>query len=348
MPLDRPIADRAVEQYVREQDRYVKLAIEVANVSTTLLKPRGIQAAVQYRVKTPRSFLGKLHRYIDEPNAEKIARVDSEHDAIEMVGDLAGVRIATYVEADRYRVVQLLRDKFAGPSNDGQVVVEEKDNPLGYRATHCQVMLRDDLVTSDLENVRHTSAEVQVCSMLAHVWNEIEHDMRYKIGFDWGTDEALRDSILERFRHATEDGDGDIEELLGLRGERIANGLVPRIEAELPMLPDLGPTGADVLKEFVRLGYWEVDSIVEAFLTDDFASRAVQVIERVNQVFIEQGVETNLHLSKDDADILLALLLKRHFIDLAAMYRRQLGDRTASRAALIAQAIKETQALEGD
>ena len=50
--------------------------------------------------------------------------------------DIAGVRVATYVESDRERVVALVRREFK------DVVVERHDKDRGYnRATHCQVTL---------------------------------------------------------------------------------------------------------------------------------------------------------------------------------------------------------------
>lgn len=49
-----------------------------------------------------------------------------------------------------------------------------------YRGVHCQVCLPEEELVGDFDNLPGTSCEIQICSMMAHVWNEIEHDVAYK------------------------------------------------------------------------------------------------------------------------------------------------------------------------
>ena len=101
-------------------------------------------------------------------------------DALGRVSDLAGVRISTYLEADRDRVVQEITKLFDGP-NGGLAVIEKKDKSgTLYRATHCQVALKEEDLEEPNDNLKGLTCEIQVCSLLAHVWNELEHDLVYK------------------------------------------------------------------------------------------------------------------------------------------------------------------------
>ena len=54
------------------------------------------------------------------------------------------------------------------------------DNNNFYRATHIEAFLPEADVIGTYANVSDVPCEIQVCSMMAHVWNEIEHDLGYK------------------------------------------------------------------------------------------------------------------------------------------------------------------------
>lgn len=345
MALDAVVAEEARVQYSREYDRYDKLARHVAAACSDLVRGAGIQATIQSRAKDPDSFHKKLLRYLEEDNVKKIDQVDVTRDALDMVGDLAGVRVATYVEADRGRVVELIRSRFRGTLAGGVMEIDLQEKDTGYRATHCQVFLPEKLLSSaDLKNIQDTSAEIQVCSMLAHVWNEIEHDMRYKLEVQWGDEIALRDQILQKFHDATDTGDGSIEELLGLRSEKIAGSLVAGIAATLPGVVNFQSNGAAILREVVRLGYSSFEQ-VGSLLTEGAVEHGRDLIGMINVAFKVGGIDAGLELNPNDADVLLALLLERHCGDLKALYNRQLASGEALRAARVAQAVKETQAL---
>jgi ppGpp synthetase/RelA/SpoT-type nucleotidyltranferase len=347
VPLDDAIAEEARSQYSREYDRYAKLARHVAAVCSELIEPAGIQATIQYRAKDPVSFHRKLLRYLAENNAEKISQIDVPRDALDMMGDLAAVRVATYVEAERGRVVELIRSRFRGTLPDGTIHVDSQHKESGYRATHCQVLLPDDLLSAqDVKNMRDTSAEIQVCSMLAHVWNEIEHNVGYKFSIPWGVDEiALRDQRLQEFHDATDVGDACIEALLGLRSERVAASLCAGVGAQLEGVVDFASNGTAVLKEVVRLGYTTHEQVRSAFLNGGSVERGRALIGTINVAFEVGGVSAELSLNPNNADVLLALLIERHCGDLTALYERQLTRGDALRAARIAQAVKDTQAL---
>ena len=345
--LTSEIAEEASEQYAREFDRYEKLARHVALTCDELVRDARIQATVQHRAKDPRSLRGKLLRYLADGPSAKVDQVASVRDALDMIGDLAGVRVATYVEADCSRVVELIRSRFRGPLSDGAVEIDVKTKDSGYRATHCQVLLPQELlIRPDVRNIQTTSAEIQVCSMLAHVWNEIEHDMRYKMETSWDGDASFRDQMLSEFHDAVDQGDDLIERLLGLRSERIAADLAMAVAPDVLDLKDFQTNGPDVLKEFVRLGYSTRERIGEQFLTDGWLKDGRALLGDINTGFMVEGLDDELVLKPTTADVIFALLLRRHARDLAAFYRKQTVSQNALRTARIAQAVCEYQILE--
>src|SRR5690606_21157023 len=106
----------------------------------------------------------------------------------------------------------------------GEMEIDRKDKldhakAKFYRSTHCQVFLHKEELVGDYANLRGASCEIQVCSMMAHVWNEIEHDIGYKPE-GGGPDEAER-GLLQMLGHLTRSGDAAITRLLAANEERM-------------------------------------------------------------------------------------------------------------------------------
>jgi ppGpp synthetase/RelA/SpoT-type nucleotidyltranferase len=136
-----------------------------------IVKNDAIRATTQARAKDPDSFAQKARRYLKDDIGKTL---DSVEKIMCRFGDLAGVRVATYVEEDRERVIEAIKANFSG---DGPGAVVEKkdkrDQGKFYRATHCQVAIKEDELLGDYANLKGLTCEVQVCSLLAHVFNEI-------------------------------------------------------------------------------------------------------------------------------------------------------------------------------
>ena len=180
MPFDLNLIPPAVARYHRERDRYVKLADRVAQICRDdICDQNAIRAQVTFRVKSEKSLEGKLKRF-SQSDDRNYSDVD---DIFHNISDLAGVRIAAYREEDCEKIIQHLEREFSGP--DGQIVIDRKDkkrpeNESYYRAIHAQICLPKDDLVGTYDNVGDISCEVQICTMIAHVWNEIEHDIGYK------------------------------------------------------------------------------------------------------------------------------------------------------------------------
>jgi ppGpp synthetase/RelA/SpoT-type nucleotidyltranferase len=159
--MSSPAVEAALARYRREHDRYLALADAVASRCRSLAAEADIPAAVQWRIKSPERVRAKLER-LALPSAGA-----ASGEALEALGDLAGVRVATYTEAGREPMVEALRHGFR------DVAAEVKDKPGSfYRATHCQVRLLGADAPGLAPEVLGLSCEVQVCSLLAEVWNE--------------------------------------------------------------------------------------------------------------------------------------------------------------------------------
>jgi ppGpp synthetase/RelA/SpoT-type nucleotidyltranferase len=152
------------------------------------LKKNDIPARVAGRVKNPVSLKEKLLNWSNNP--KKKANISSPETTLKLVGDLCAVRVMTYTELDRSKVQNLVEKMFKSPDgikNFGAEVKEKSDLRIKddienhYRATHMQICLKDEHIRKE-ENKPLTldSCELQITSMLSHVWNEIEHDTKYK------------------------------------------------------------------------------------------------------------------------------------------------------------------------
>jgi ppGpp synthetase/RelA/SpoT-type nucleotidyltranferase len=179
MALTPHLIDAAVERYLREFDRYEKLSKCIGETCRTLLEKLDIRCSVQWRPKDSTRLRRKLEKYL--ASGEHAAEFTDLDSVFRVLKDLAGTRITTYVDTDRVRVVALVQEWFSGFGANSTIVPDVKDQPFGfYRATHCMVHLKDEEAVGQFQNLKGLGCEIQVCSLLAHVFNELEHDLRYK------------------------------------------------------------------------------------------------------------------------------------------------------------------------
>lgn len=213
MAIPDDVINEAVARYGRERDRYLKLANRVEDiVRSSIVDENAIRAQVTSRTKSIKSFESKLRRFSKRPDKNYA----SASEVFAGVGDFAGVRIATYQPEDEERVAKLVAKIFQGPTGT-MIDIDRKDKlkPAEgsfYRATHCQVYLPDAELVGDYENLRGVSCEIQICSMMAHVWNEIEHDIGYKP--EGGGPADAERGLLETLGHLARAGDAAITRLL--------------------------------------------------------------------------------------------------------------------------------------
>ncbi len=320
VPLTPEIIAESVARYRRESDRYVKLAGFVAEQCRRIVDNNAIRATVQWRAKDATSLELKLRRYMaDEKRCDDFS---SPADVFATLKDLAGVRITTYVESDRDDVVRLIEEAFVGPGEAESVLVDKKDNPdTFYRATHCQVLLQKDDLVGRYENLAGTSCEVQVCSLLAHAWNEIEHDLGYKPLT--GDLSIVERTSLDALARVTQGGDDVINLLLIANADRLSqlqgqfvdvHDFVSRMRERFPDAPNFAANSGQLFADLVALELDTPQKIEEALLTEGAVERSRALTERLREYLAVQADEVVV-VDPESSDRLLMLLLENRSTD---------------------------------
>lgn len=181
MTISDATIKKAVHRYHREYDRYLKLCARVAEVCRIeIVEGNAIRAQVTSRAKSPKSLEGKLRRFAAS-GKKTMLDVDA---VFEQTRDLAAVRIATYEQRHEEQIAQFVCKRFVGPGGltpEQELKDKHTENPNNfYRSTHIEVFLPASDIVGTYSNVADVPCEIQICSMMAHVWNEIEHDLGYK------------------------------------------------------------------------------------------------------------------------------------------------------------------------
>lgn len=209
-----------------EIDRLEKLVRFVSSKLEKALGERQILARVSYRVKGSQSLQKKLEKWAADE--EKKAHLDLNPSEILLkINDLAAARVMTYTEKDRDAVADLVQEIFACPGGfDTPYDLERKEehprirenDKNHYRATHMMLALNEDDLVKENANLEKDKCELQITSLLAHVWNEIEHDTIYK-GSSIELSDLEREAI-DSLGYLTKTGDSIIKGLLRSRQAR--------------------------------------------------------------------------------------------------------------------------------
>ena len=317
MTISEPTIAEAVARYQREYDRYLKLCSRVADICRyEVVEANAIRAHVTFRAKGYKSLETKLRKFA-QTGKKVMPTVDSVFD---QVRDLAAVRVATYVQTDERKVTDAIAKRFAG-GDGGAIVIDLKDkhatDPQNfYRATHIEVSLPNQDLVGTYSNVVGVPCEIQVCSMMAHVWNEIEHDIGYK---PTGELSDLEKSTLVNIGHITRSGDGMISQLLAATDTRNAEqtaafsdvyDFVARARRWFPSV-DFA-TNAGPLFEELQLLRLNTPSGIQKQI-DDFANAADRSLVELKAFSssLQRRGETRYVLDENSADRLLCLLLPK-------------------------------------
>lgn len=348
VPINETVISEAVARYDRERDRYIKLASRVADLCRgAVVEDNALRAQVTSRTKTVKSFEGKLRRFSRRVD-KNFSTVD---DVFAQIGDFAGVRIATYRPEDEAHVSEAVAMLFCG-AEGGAIEVDLKDKlkPAAgqfYRATHCQVHLPENDLVGNYENLRGASCEIQICSMMAHVWNEIEHDIGYKPEGE-GPSDAER-GLLEALGHLTRAGDAAITRLLAANIARMAvqtgdfadvHDFVARMRPYFPDA-DLSVNAGLAFDEALALDLVSIDRI-RARLGDDALSPPIAApkIQAFNAYLEEQG-HSDLALNPASADLFTIAMLEAEVDAMVANHAGGRGKGRPPRIFYLARAYKE-------
>lgn len=340
--MDDNLIEETVKRYIREYDRYKKLADIVFDICQIIVeKNLTVRATVQHRAKSPTSLTEKLRK------SSKYQTVNSVFDGI---SDLAGVRIITYQETDRPKVVEEIRRTFIGKGNDKiRIEVKDKngDNGKYYKATHCQVALPSEYLIDNL-NLKNTTCEIQVCSLLSHVYNEIEHDLQYKPRKgNLSKDEKL---LIDQLGLITKSGDITIQRLLEATNERLklqegefvdVHDFTVRM-GELLNIGELFANNAGLLyDEFLNLKLDSPETIISELLTkgETLIDVAKYEYDKLTQYIARRNI--NITIDKTSSDLLLLVLLRKKIITILKDHPVISENDRSSRLLRIAQIYKD-------
>jgi hypothetical protein len=236
------------------------------------------------------------------------------------------VRVLAYREEDIELVCDKIKELFTGVNGDS-VTVDNMDKGgvvNFYKAKHSNVSLHEDALVGVYENLRGTTCEIQVCSMMAHVWNEIEHDIGYKPTGDPGADES---SLLTALGHLTRSGDKVISQLLIANQTRLANethAFTSQFDFAARLRGDFGNVdmSRNVNQVFEYLMSRDVTS--PSALREYLGVSAIQLPD-IGQLqdfndFLETEYSTNYRLDPNSADVLLMLLLQKEAKEITAAH----------------------------
>lgn len=174
-----PHAEMLLQEFKALEPKLQRLERLVNTQLNMVLREQGLDlAAIESRVKTERSFEGKLERKGDK------------YRSLGDITDLVGARIVTFYTDDVDKVAAIVKKLYDVDWKDS--VDKRKVHSLtsfGYLSLHyiCRLKTTDSqlstanspqsTVPSDLCGIPF---EVQMRTALQHVWSAIEHDIGYK------------------------------------------------------------------------------------------------------------------------------------------------------------------------
>jgi ppGpp synthetase/RelA/SpoT-type nucleotidyltranferase len=309
----------AVLRYHREYDRYLKLSARVAEICRfEIVEGNAIRAQVTFRAKSPKSLEGKLRRF----TASGKKNLSDAQSVFDEVRDLAAVRIATYEQRHEDQVVQLVCKRFVDPKG-APPAGERKDKNAAdhnnfYRATHIEAFLPEADVIGTYANVSDVPCEIQVCSMMAHVWNEIEHDLGYKPLTGSLSDQER--NFLVMLGHAVRQGDMTIGSLFAEteRRQRGHGGVltdvydfVARVRGWFPDI-DFGRNAGPLYEALQPVRLVSPESIRKLIAAPEpmTVAAAQTALDEFSAKLVAKG-DARFALDRNFSDLLLVLLLPK-------------------------------------
>lgn len=322
----------------KEVDRLEKLVRFVTNKLEKSLAEHQILARVSSRVKSSQSLRGKLDKWAGPSGKIPYLHLEPQ-EILHKINDLAAARVMTYTEKDRDAVAELVHEIFACPGGfEVPFDLERKEehpriksnDQNHYRATHMMVAVNDGDCVGEFSNLGNDKCELQITSLLAHVWNEIEHDTVYKDLTGELSD--LEREAINSLGNLTKTGDSIIKSLLRARQARedkqqldlseesarfthsdelsefLEKHFGPRINGQKV---DYG-SGSRELLTCLRSVNWHHPRDVTSQLSPGFLQAARKETLRLKR-FLEKNQRARPSLDAETCDLLLvAVIMKKH------------------------------------
>ena len=160
-----------MEEYRSSKPDFEKLETEAVSILQDIADSCNIQIyAINHRVKAEDSRAGKLERKGDK------------YSSLSDITDILGTRVVCFFSDDVDRLAAEVEKRF---NVDWDESIDKRKflnvNTFGYLSVHYICSLKEDgNYPPELKNKRF---EVQMCSLMQHIWAVMEHDLGYKTKF---------------------------------------------------------------------------------------------------------------------------------------------------------------------
>lgn len=156
------ISEQIINDYKNKKTLFEEFNVVVFRLLQNILEQENYKYQITYRTKTIDSLREKLTR--------------KPFKNLQDIYDLAGVRIIFYFESDTDKFIKEINQEISD-----QLIIDNKNKPSGYTAKHVIVSLGPErLILKEYKKFEKLKCEIQLTSILHHVWAEIEHDLIYK------------------------------------------------------------------------------------------------------------------------------------------------------------------------
>lgn len=213
-------------QYEEARPTYERLASEIHTVLAKVVENRGLRHMVTHRAKSQSSLYRKLWK-----DREQHSAANFKSSLSPPMKDLAAARVLLYLPDDVDPVVEALTGYFRAASHT-TVCKDLRATGGKYSAYHLQVAC--DGTALDLSGLSHvvptTVFEVQICTLAAHIWNELEHDIIYKQPS--GKPDAAQQELLIALHGVLDLGSSTASRLMHHTGAQISKNTAPIVDAD--------------------------------------------------------------------------------------------------------------------
>lgn len=282
------------------------------------LRANTVRALLGSRAKHPDDLRGKLAHKRDDQRY-RFAALEARMN--EIVTDLSGCRVLVYRYADVEKVERVVRESFELSSLPG--AFEQHAKKSGYRATHILVRVGDD---EERLSLRGAICEVQITSIAAHVFNELEHDIGYKDKDCPPT--RVEEDALGEVRHLAWLLDRSAERLLVERAKAVRTQTEPlRDPEELQFALEQG-AGRPLHGEFVRL-FRLLGAVMQPFTVAALGS-VPELLRRGEERAKALGVDPT-----DDVVLVMLALFDDNADEFEQLVREQRGPATLLKKAVL-------------
>lgn len=228
--LTGPQIAELVDRYRREIARYEKSAMLVGERMRRELREAGIKHMVSHRPKHPADLAEKLERKATQK--PDVYVWDKLHKNLgDVVTDLAGCRVVVYSPEDEESVARMVPRTFLQPERVDAPSQRRRGIDVPYWATHALVHPYGPNDAPEM-SVDGAVCELQIVTVAAHLFNEIEHDITYK--------EAMKNlpandderQLLDELRGVVRVADRLVTDLMTYRQKRTVEATAVIADAE--------------------------------------------------------------------------------------------------------------------